>query len=108
MASEQLQQLVAQFQAYQQQLQIVSSQKEALNMQLLEAGKALDELAKPAKDDVYKIVGPVLVKVKRDEAKTDLESKKELVMLRIKTLEKSESKLKEKLIELKDRLPKEE
>jgi len=108
MASEQLQQLVAQFQAYQQQLQIVSSQKEALNMQLLEAGKALDELAKPAKDDVYKIVGPVLVKVKRDDAKTDLESKKELVMLRIKTLEKSESKLKEKLIELKDRLPKEE
>ena len=108
MVSEQLQQIVAQFQAYQQQLQMVSTQKEALNIQLLEAGKALEELAKPAKDDVYKAVGPVLVKVSRQDAKADLDSKKELILLRIKTLEKSEAKLKERLEELKARLPKEE
>jgi len=106
MVSEQLQQLVAQFQAYQQQLQMVSAQKEALNMQLLEAGKALEELAKPAKDDIYKVIGPVLVKVRREDARADLGSKKELILLRIKTLEKSESKLKERLTELKGRLPK--
>ena len=106
MVSEQVQQLVVQAQSLQQQMQMVSAQKEALNIQLLETGKALEELAKPAKDDVYKVVGPVLVKVGRDEARRDLESKKELVMVRMKTMERSEAKLREKLEEIKEKLTK--
>jgi len=95
-----------QAQAYQQQLQVVATQKEALNLQMIEMGKALEELSRPSKEDVYKIIGPVLVKVKRAEAKRDLESKIELITLRMKTLEKSGSKLKENLDELRDKLSK--
>ncbi|MFH0956663.1 MAG: prefoldin subunit, partial [Candidatus Aenigmatarchaeota archaeon] len=90
----------------QQQLQMVESQKEALNMQVMETGKALDELSKPGEGDVYKITGPILVKVSRDEAKKDVEGKKELAMLRLRTMEKSEAGIKGKLEELKGKLEK--
>ena len=93
-------------QSYQQNLQMVATRKEALNLQLIETGKALEELSKPSKEDVYKIVGPVLIKVKRAEAKKDLESKRDLITLRMKTLEKSETKIKEKIEDLKERLAK--
>jgi len=106
MASEQLQQLIIQAQAYQQQAQMVAAQKEALNMQLIETGKATEELSKPAKDDVYRVVGPILVRAKREDARRDIESRKELIILRMSTLEKTESKLKAKLDELKGKLSK--
>ena len=93
-------------QSYQQNLQMVATQKEALNLQIIETGKALEELSKPSKEDVYKIVGPVLIKVKRAEAKKDLEAKRDLITLRMKTLEKSETKIKEKIEDLKERLAK--
>lgn len=106
MVSNEVQQLIVQAQSFQQQLQLVESQKEALSMQLVEAGKALEELAKPGEGEVYKVTGPVLVKVSRDEARNDVEGRKELAMLRLKTIEKSESGLKEKLEELKGKLEK--
>ena len=106
MSDKDVQQLIMQAQAYQQQLQMVASQKEALNMQLIESGKALEELAKPGDGDVYKITGPVMVKVGRAEAKKDIESKKELAMVRMKTVEKSEQGIKAKLDELREKLTK--
>lgn len=104
MVSKDVQQLIMQAQSYQQQLQMVLSQKEALNLQLIESGKALEELVKPGKDEVYKITGPVLIKISRDDAEKDIKSKKELSMLRLKTMEKSEAGIKEKLEEFKDKL----
>jgi prefoldin beta subunit len=104
MEQKELQQLIMQAQAYQQQMQMVGSQKETLNMQLIEIGKALEEVSKPGKDEVFKVIGPVLVKAERKKVKKDLESKKDLLMLRKKTLEKNESSLKEKLDELREKL----
>ncbi|UCD03167.1 MAG: prefoldin subunit beta, partial [Candidatus Aenigmatarchaeota archaeon] len=93
-------------QAYQQQLQLVSGQKEALNMQTAEISKALEELSGQGKGEVYKISGPVLIKVSSAEAVKDLKSKKELAALRLKTIEKSEAGLKEKLEDLREKLSK--
>ncbi len=104
MVSEDAQQLIMQAQSYQQQLQMVLSQRESLNIQLIEVGKALEELAKPGNDEVYKITGPVLIKVKANDAKKDLQSKKELAMLRMKTMDKNEAGIKEKLEELRGKL----
>ena len=106
MVSEQIQQAILQAQSYQQQLQVVATQREALNLQLIETGKALEELSKPSKEDVYKIVGPVLIKTKRADAKKDLQSKQDLIKLRMKTLEKSETMLKEKIEGLREKLTK--
>ncbi len=106
MVDENAQQLIMQAQSYQQQFQMIAGQKEALNLQIIETGKALEELAKPGEDEVYKITGPVLIKVTKKEAKKDLETKKDLAMLRMKTIEKSETSIKQKLEELKDKLAK--
>lgn len=106
MVSKEVQQLIVQAQSFQQQLQLVENQKEALSMQVVESNKALDELGKPGGGEVYKVTGPVLVKVGRDEARKDVESRKELAMLRLKTIEKSESSLKDRLDELKGKLEK--
>jgi len=105
-AKEDAQNLLMQAQAYQQQLQMVSGQKEALSMQMIEIGKALEELNKPGSGELYKISGPILIKTSNNDAKKDLESKKELSMVRIKSVEKTEVDLKEKLEELKDKLSK--
>jgi len=106
MTEADVQKFLTQAQSYQQQMQLMTGQKEALNMQILETNKALEELSKPDKEDVYKITGPILVKVSREDAKKDLKSKKEVAMLRLKTVEKSEAGIKQKLEELKQKLEK--
>ncbi len=106
MVSKDVQNMLVQAQSYQQQLHLILTQKEALNMQVVETGKALEELARPGSDDVYMIAGPILIKVSRTEARKDLQSKKELAILRIKTIEKSEAGVKEKLEDLRQNLAK--
>ena len=106
MASEQVQQqLLTQAQVYQQQMQGIAIQKETLNVQSLEISTALDELEK-AKGDVYKLTGPLLIKSPKGEVKKDLEEKKELIGIKIKTLDKSEGKIKSKMEELREELMK--
>ena len=106
MTDKDLQNLIMQAQSYQQQLQMVTSQKEALSMQTLEIGKALEELSKPGKEDVYRIAGPILIKVGKADAVKDLKSKRDISAIRIKSVNKSETGLKEKLEELKEKLTK--
>jgi len=106
MDQKKMQEMLAEAQSYQQQMQVMASQKEALNQQLVEMGKALEELSRESKEEVYKITGPVLIKVDRAKAKKDIESKKELVMLRLKSIDKSEISLKEKLEDIKENLTK--
>lgn len=63
-------------------------------MQLVEIESALEELEKT--ETAYKIVGNLIVLSKKEELKKDLQSKKETTELRIKTLEKQETQIKEK------------
>lgn len=100
MVSQESQQLIAQGTMYQQQLQVVVAQKESLRVQLLEMEKALEELGKTKEQTVYKISGPVLVKATVKEVKKELEEKKKFINLKVKTLEKSEKNLKDKLEEV--------
>jgi prefoldin beta subunit len=107
MAGEELQQLLMQAQALQQQLQGIMAQKEAMNVQMLELSKAMKELDGLAKgEEVYKIAGPVLIKEKGAKAKKDLEEKKELISMRVKSLEKTETQLKDDMNDLRDKLTK--
>lgn len=102
--SDEVQKLLEQAQVYQQQMQGVITQKEALNMQLMEITKALEELEKSKETEVYKLAGPVLIKTKKAEAEKELNEKKDTIGLRVKTLEKSETRLKEKVEELRKKL----
>ena len=99
------QQSLLQMQAFQQQYQGIAVQKEALTMQKLELEKALEELGK-AKDgeEVYKAVGPILVKSTKTELHKELGERKETIDLRLNALDKQETKIKEKLQELQGKL----
>lgn len=96
-------QLLEQAQLFQQQMQGIAAQREALNMQLIEINKSMEELEKTKEKEIYKISGPILIKQGTEEVKKDLDEKKQLIGLRIKTLEKSEQKLAEKLEELREK-----
>jgi prefoldin beta subunit len=97
-------QLLGQAQLYSQQIQSIVTQKTALLMELNEMKKALEELGKTEERFVYKISGPILIKVETEKMKKDLEEKEGMINLRVKTLEKQELKVKERIDELRNRI----
>lgn len=106
MTEEDSQKLLGQAQLYQQQMQGIMTQKEALKLQRVEIEKALAELEKTSEKEVFKISGPILIKEGKPHVKKDLNEKKDAISLRIKTLEKGEAKIKGQLEELKTKLSK--
>jgi prefoldin beta subunit len=100
------QQLLNQAQIYQQQIQTVLTQKNALILELNEIKKALEEIRKTGEKSVFKISGPILVKVGTKEIKKDLDEKVNLINMRMKTIEKQEMRLKERIEELRTKLTK--
>ena len=102
--TKQEEQIIEQFQLYQQQAQNITTQKNTFTMELREINNAIDEMEKSKEEYVYRISGPILVKAKKSEVKKELEEKKEIIELRIKTLERQEEKVKEKLDELKEKI----
>lgn len=91
---EETQQKISQLQLFEQSLQNVLIQKQQFQSQLVEIESALKEIG--TAKEVYKIVGNIMVDSKKEDLKKDLASKKEIIELRIKTLEKQEKNIKEK------------
>lgn len=103
--SPQLQQQIAQFQAIQQQAQIISSQRAQMELQLKEIGQSLEELKKLKKDtEVYKSVGGLLIKKNKSKINAELKEKKETLELRVKTFQKQEKDVLAKLTEMQSEL----
>ena len=93
----QAQQLLIQLQQLQQQLQQLAQQKQIMEIQKLELDKALEELEKTqSKEEVYKMVGPILVKTEKAKLEKDLSDKKESIEVRIKRLDSQMDKMQEK------------
>ena len=102
--SKQVQQLLNQAQLYQQQIQNIMAQKETLNIQLIEIGKALEELEKTTEGEVYKIAGPILIKSKRVEVRKELKEREDAIRTRLKTMESGEKRIRERIEALRDKL----
>lgn len=106
MNQDQTKELISEFQNQQQQLQSILIQKESLKMQNLEIDKALEELNASKQERAYKISGQIMVSKPVEELKKELNEIKETIEIRIKSLEKAEerigNKLKELQIKLKD------
>jgi prefoldin beta subunit len=88
------------FQFYQQQLQTVLIQKESLKLQNSEIESALEELGKSEQKNAFKIVGNIMVSKSVEELKKELQEMKEEIELRIRSLEKTEERIMNKLKEL--------
>lgn len=96
---KELQEKISRLQSIEQNVQQYVMQRQQFAMQQAELDSALRELENS--EDSYKIIGNIMVKMPKDELKKDLGHKKEMIELRIKTVEKQENQLKEKVESLK-------
>lgn len=88
------------FQQLQQQVQALMLQKQNVQIQLAEVENALKEVDKVVDTEIYEIIGSVMIKRQKATLMDSLREKKEVLNLRISTLEKQIDKLNEKLKEL--------
>ena len=93
--SKETQEKISQLQLFEQNLHMLVTQKRTFQSQVLEIENALKEV-EGSSEDVYKIVGMVMFKSPRDKIKTELEERKSVLDLRLKSLEKQEKNIKEK------------
>ncbi|MFH1836050.1 MAG: prefoldin subunit beta [Methanobacteriota archaeon] len=98
---KQLQDKLAQFQNVQNQLQMLSIQKQQLVVHSAEVENALEELGKSGKGKIYKAAGSILIETNRVDSKKFLGESKETVAARIEIVEKQEKKIAGKFGELK-------
>lgn len=99
-------QLLTQAQIYQQQIQMILTQKGALSLELNEIKKSLEEIEKTSEKSVFKLSGPIMIRVDTKDMKKDLKEKEDMINLRLSTIEKQEAKLKEKIEELRSKIMK--
>lgn len=72
---------------------------------MAETDRALQELKKASPDDaIYKNAGSVLIKTKKEDVLKELEEKKELSNTRVMVLGKQETRVKENLKEVENKI----
>lgn len=101
--SKQTQQLLGQMQGQQQQMQIVGLQKQQLEMQERELDAAMAEVVS-SKSDVYKAIGPLMVKKTKTDLEKELKEQKDEIIIKKNMLEKQEKKLNELLEANRDKI----
>ena len=95
-----LQEQLMKMQQSQQSLQSIHLQKQQLEMEQIEADKALEELKKASDDNtVYKHAGSILIKSNKTDLIAELEETKELAKTRSIVLSKQEERVKESIKE---------
>jgi len=95
---------IAEFERSRAQLMNISGQKQQLQIQSLTLKQALDELAKTKEKKVFKAVGNILIQSDTVDVKKEMKEKKESVDLRLKTVQKQEDSLVNKLNKLKSEI----
>jgi prefoldin beta subunit len=90
--------------ALQQQLRNVLIQKEAFKIQVAEIESALEELKKNKEENVYKIVGNIMIRKRKDEIEKELNEIKDDSELKIRSLENIEKSLIEKIKTIEEKL----
>ncbi|MCL5730918.1 MAG: prefoldin subunit beta [Candidatus Thermoplasmatota archaeon] len=100
--NESLQNQLRQIQQFEVQLEETAAQKYQLEVKIREVEKTIKEM-ESLKDDspLYKMVGNIMYKVDdRNKLLEELKEQKELSQIRIKTLERQQKTLEDKLTEL--------
>ena len=85
---------ISQLQLLEQGLQNFNLQKQQTQSKFLEIDSALKELNMGS--DNYKIIGNIMVKADNKKLKQELEDEKEIIKIKIKSLEKQETSMREK------------
>ena len=83
---------------------MISMQKQQLFIQSAEIDNALKALEGVSGEKVYRAAGPLLIETTKADSEKKLKDDKELSATRLKMIEKQETKLTEKLDELRTEL----
>lgn len=97
---------IQEMQFLEQNLQNILLQKQAFQMELSETNSALEEIEN-ASDDIFKIVGQLMIKTEKEKTKQELEEKEKMLKLRTNAIEKQEKYLTEQLDKIREKLMKE-
>ncbi len=103
-SKEEAQKKIANLQMMEQRLQNFLMQKQNFQGQFLELENALHESENS--EEVYKIVGQIVVKSDKKKLVEELKEKKELFDKKIKEIEKQEEKLREDIAPLQEEVMK--
>jgi len=98
-------QKIKQLQMIEQSLQALLMQKQQFQLQQVEVQSALKELE--SVNEAYKIVGNIMVLTKKDDLLKELQQKKDVVELRIMTMEKQENQFRDKASKIQEEVMKE-
>jgi prefoldin beta subunit len=100
-----LKEQISRLQQLQQNLQAIMMQKQQIELEIVETDRALEELGKTTTaDSIYKAAGPLLIKSEKDTIEKELSEKKELANTRVMVLGKQESRVKENLKEVENKI----
>jgi len=89
----------------QQKLEIIITQRTQSELQLKETEQAIGELEKIEEgNDVYKMVGTLLIKTQPEKVKEELQDRKETLELRVKTLKRQEERSRKQLEEMRAKI----
>jgi prefoldin beta subunit len=86
-----------------QNLQNILFQKQAFQIELSESKESLKELEN-SRDEVFKIIGQLMVKSEKSKIKEEILNKIKILELRVKTLEKQEVTFSERMEKLREEL----
>ena len=93
------------YEQLQQNLQSVLVQKQQIDLEIIEIGKALAELEKSTDDaKVYKSAGTVMVSSNKADVVKDLTESKDLSNTKLSVLNKQEERLKENIKDVQTKL----
>ena len=99
MAEENIESSISQMQVLEQNLRGIEMQKQNMQLQILESENSLKEL-KDYKGKSFKVVGPVMVEADTNELVKDIGEKRDVLKVRLESLEKQEKSFREKFDEL--------
>lgn len=95
---------IAKLQLTEQALQNLLLQKQVFQFELADVISALDEIKKTKQNELFKIVGQLMIKSSKEDLEKELTRKKEILELRIKSIDKQEEEMKNKLLKERDEL----
>ncbi len=96
---------IQEMQILEQKLQNSLLQKQAFQIELTETNSALKEIEK-AGDEVFKIIGQLMIKSEKSKIKEELSNKQKILELRIKSFEKQEASFSEQLDKIREEVTK--
>ncbi|HIH16086.1 MAG TPA: prefoldin subunit beta [Candidatus Diapherotrites archaeon] len=101
MAEQNIQQNVTEFERNRAQLMGITNQKQQLQLQANALNAALSELKNSKEKKVYKAVGNILILSDAKKVEKEIGEQKESAEVRVKSLQKQEAALVDKLTKLK-------